>query len=79
MLARSRSQVINDASKDLNNAIIIMQAGARLVETKLCAPHEDATFTADHAGQAALTPRKISSRGKVGGTPIGIPAPVEES
>jgi hypothetical protein len=58
MPPRPGSQAVNDASNDLNNAIIIVQAGDRLVETKLCAPHEDATFTADHAGQAALTPAR---------------------
>jgi hypothetical protein len=57
-MLKSCSQVINDASNDSNNAIIIMQAGDKLVETKPCAPHEDATFTADHAGQAALTPAR---------------------
>jgi hypothetical protein len=61
---RSLSRRDYDASKVLNNAIIIVQNSDRLVETKSCAPHEDATFTADHAGQAALTPRKISFRGE---------------
>ncbi|KAJ5911276.1 uncharacterized protein N7473_000579 [Penicillium subrubescens] len=53
-----------------------MQPGDKLVETKPCTPHEDATFTADHAGQAALTPAQDKLQGKVPGTPIGSSAPV---
>lgn len=63
MLAKSRSQLV-DASNDLNNAIIIMQASDKLLETKPCAPHEDATFTVDHAGQAALTPAQDKLQGE---------------